>query len=82
MKMEDKCLIQICDDCLVNLLKIFFIIIFYAFILYIKMAEYLSFYFDKNDPQFVSKRTVVDNSPTNYIAHVFIKSPIYDTFGV
>ncbi len=46
------------------------------------MAEYLSFYFDKNDPQFVSKRTVVDDSSTNYIAHVFIKAPIYDIFGV
>jgi len=37
----------------------------------------LKFFFDKNDPEFVSKTIIVDDTPGNYISHVFIKCPIY-----
>ena len=46
------------------------------------MSSYLKFYFDKNDPAFFTKTAVINDSPTNFVSHVFITAPIYDTFGV
>jgi len=42
----------------------------------------LSFYFDKNDPQFYSKVAVINPSTTNLVEHVFINTPIYNNCGV
>ncbi len=42
----------------------------------------LSLYFDKNDPEFKTKTVVVDDSPNNYISHIFISSPVYNMDGV
>ena len=42
------------------------------------MSCQLAFYFNAKDPQFKTTTTVVNNTPGNYIAHVFITSPIYD----
>lgn len=39
----------------------------------------LSFYFDKNDPNFISTQIVVQRSP--YIGHWFITAPIYNNEG-
>jgi hypothetical protein len=41
----------------------------------------LKFFFDINDPEFVSETTIVNNSPDNYISHVFIKCPIYKKYS-
>jgi hypothetical protein len=41
----------------------------------------LKFFFDKNDPEFVSETIVVDNTPEKYISHVFIKCPIYKKYN-
>jgi hypothetical protein len=38
----------------------------------------LKFFFNKNDKTFTTVTTVVDDSKTNYIAHAFVKCPIYD----
>jgi len=38
----------------------------------------LKFFFNKNDKKFTTVTTVVDDSKTNYIAHAFVKGPIYD----
>jgi len=46
------------------------------------MSSYLKFYFDKNDPKFFSKTAVINDSPDNFVSHVFITAPIYDTFGI
>jgi hypothetical protein len=45
-----------------------------------KSCSCINFFFDKNDPQFKSKTIVVDNTPGNYISHVFIKCPIYKKY--
>jgi hypothetical protein len=37
----------------------------------------LKFFFDINDPEFFSKKVVINDSTSNYISHVFIKCPIY-----
>jgi len=42
----------------------------------------LSFYFDINDPEFFSKKVIVNPSPTKLIEHVFITTPIYDKNGI
>jgi hypothetical protein len=46
------------------------------------MGKYcgLKFFFDKNDPEFVSKTVVVDSTPGKYISHVFVKCPIYKKY--
>ena len=46
------------------------------------MSSYLKFYFDKNDPQFFTKTAVINDSPDNFVSHVFITAPIYDDFGI
>jgi len=46
------------------------------------MSSYLKFYFDKNDPLFFSKTVIINDSPDNFVSHVFITSPIYDNFGI
>jgi hypothetical protein len=46
------------------------------------MSSYLNFYFDKNDPNFFTKTTIINDSSENFVSHVFITSPIYDTFGI
>ena len=38
----------------------------------------LNFYFTTKDPEFVTTTTVVPSTPGNYIAHVFVRTPIYD----
>jgi len=38
----------------------------------------LNFYFTIKDPEFVTTTTVVPSTSGNYIAHVFVKAPIYD----
>ena len=38
----------------------------------------LNFYFTTHDPEFVTTTTVVPSTPDNYIAHVFVKAPLYD----
>ena len=40
------------------------------------MCSTLSFYFNKNDPNFYTKEIVVQTQP--YIGHWFITTPIYD----
>lgn len=39
----------------------------------------LSFRFNINDPAFKTNTIVVNNSQTDYIAHVFVETPIYDS---
>jgi hypothetical protein len=46
------------------------------------MSSYLKFYFDKNDPEFFTKTAIINDSSDNFVSHVFITSPIYDTFGI
>jgi hypothetical protein len=46
------------------------------------MSSYFKFYFDKNDPNFFSKTAIINDSPDNFVSHVFITAPIYDTFGI
>ena len=46
------------------------------------MSGYLNFSFNVKDPKFKSELVVVNDSPTNYIAHSFISTPIYDNFDV
>jgi hypothetical protein len=46
------------------------------------MSAYLSFYFNKNDPNFKSEEIIVDSKPGSYISHAFISAYIYDNFGV
>jgi len=46
------------------------------------MSEYLQFYFNLHDPEAFSKTLVVNESDTEYIAHAFIKVPIYDNFDI
>ena len=46
------------------------------------MSSYLKFYFDKNDPKFFTKTAIINDSPDNFVSHVFITSPIYDNFGI
>ena len=40
----------------------------------------LRFFFDKNDPQFITNTIIVNNTPGNYISHVFVKCPIYKEY--
>ena len=42
------------------------------------MSIKLSFKFHVNDPAAKKTSTVVVNSPTNYVEHVFLQIPIYD----
>ena len=44
------------------------------------MSEYLSFYFNINDPKFKTYEVILNEY--NFISHAFISSPIYDDFGV
>ena len=46
------------------------------------MSQYLSFHFNLNDPKNKSKTIVVNDSPTDYLAHSFISVPIYDNFNI
>jgi hypothetical protein len=46
------------------------------------MAGYISFSFNINDPEFNSQTTVVNPNSPYYVAHVFIRTPIYDNVGV
>jgi len=46
------------------------------------MSTYLQFHFNLNDPEAFSKTLVVNESDTEYIAHAFIKVPIYNNFNV
>jgi hypothetical protein len=46
------------------------------------MTKYLQFHFNLHDPEASSKTLVVNDSDTEYIAHAFIKVPIYDIFNV
>jgi hypothetical protein len=39
----------------------------------------LFFYFNKNDPEFMTTTNVVSNEP-NYISHSFVRCPIYDIY--
>jgi hypothetical protein len=56
-----------------NLKKIYFLYIYY------KMSSLpLNFYFTTQDPEFVTTTTVVPSTPGNYIAHVFVRAPLYD----
>jgi len=41
------------------------------------MADYLQFHFNLHDPEASSKTLIVNDSETEYIAHAFIKVPIY-----
>jgi hemolysin-activating ACP:hemolysin acyltransferase len=41
----------------------------------------IKFFFSVKDPQFTTKTTVVDNSPSNYISHAFVRCPIYDKYS-
>ena len=41
------------------------------------MSFPLDFYFTTKDPNFVTNTVVVDNSPDNYISHVFVRAPLY-----
>jgi len=47
------------------------------------MGKYcgVKFFFDKNDPEFISNTVVLDDTPGNYISHVFIKCPIYKKYS-
>lgn len=38
----------------------------------------LKFFFNKNDKNFTTVTSVMDDSKTNYISHVFVRCPIYD----
>lgn len=44
------------------------------------MCSKISFYFNRNDPNFKSEEIVVDDKP--YIGHWFITSPIYDSNNI
>jgi hypothetical protein len=46
------------------------------------MAQKLNFHFNLEDPNAASQTNIVNPSDTNYIAHAFIKTPIYDDFNV
>ena len=46
------------------------------------MSEYLNLHFNINDPLTKNFTTVINNSPTNYISHTYIKVPVYDNFDV
>lgn len=48
---------------------------------YVNKIDCLRFYFDKNDPKFVTKTVVVDDTSGNYISHVFVKCPIYKEYN-
>ena len=39
----------------------------------------LFFYFNKNDPEFMTTNNVVSKEP-NYISHAFVRCPIYDLY--
>ena len=44
------------------------------------MSQYLSFNFNLNDPNKFTETVVVNESP--YLAHAFLKVPIYDKFNI
>jgi len=46
------------------------------------MADYLNFTFNINDPKFRTTTTVVNDSPTNYVSHTFIQTPIYNSSNI
>jgi hypothetical protein len=46
------------------------------------MAGYISFSFNINDPEFNSQTTVVNPNSPYYVAHAFLRTPIYDNVGV
>jgi hypothetical protein len=46
------------------------------------MSNYLSFYFNINDPSFYSQENIINPSTTNYISHSFITTDIYDNFNI
>ena len=45
------------------------------------MSNKLEFYFSTEDAAFFSKTSVINNSTTNYIAEIFITTPIYSNDG-
>ena len=45
------------------------------------MENYLKFYFDKNDLDFKTETIIISDTPGNYIAHVFVKCPIYKKYS-
>ena len=45
------------------------------------MGKDLKFYFDKNDPKFISNTVIVNNTLGNYISQVFVKCPIYKKYN-
>jgi hypothetical protein len=46
------------------------------------MSKYLSFHFNLNDPEAKSETIILNPSEINYLAHAFIKVPIYDDYDV
>ena len=46
------------------------------------MSEYIFFHFNVNDPKAKSNTIIVNENPSNYIAHAFLSIPIYNNENV